>query len=215
MRWYRGLAVLPAVLLVTGCGYSDESSSGPGASSPQATQTYPSVQQPADDPAHGIYNYEHAKALGLPVPAMPPPDELCTPDLSGDGISPDELDTPEERAALEERMATAPSCRVDPRESILIVGYSIEAVAAADSAYEKGKLICSSPGAAATFFRPGLLIAGEQDYPDLVRARLRSAYGVEEGDDPEEVVRGCAATELGRELLSGPDETASRIRNSY
>jgi hypothetical protein len=54
-----------------------------------------------------------------------------------DGLSAGELDTPEERAALEREMDTAGSCIVDPRLGLIGLGYSVEAVRDAPSAFER------------------------------------------------------------------------------
>lgn len=115
---------------------------------------------PADDPAHGIYNYDHAKALGIRVPT------------------------------------------VRPRLALVIVGYPVEAVAEADSPYEKGRLVCSASGTGGWFFRMPLIRSGDFDREEVLRTKLQRAYGVERTDDPVDLLRGCADTDAGRAFLA-------------
>lgn len=92
--------------------------------------------QPEDDPAHGIYSYDHARAVGIRVDPVPSADLLCPINVADDGFAADELDKPEKRAELEREMATAPSCVVDPRLGLIVLGYSVEAVRDAESLRE-------------------------------------------------------------------------------
>jgi hypothetical protein len=85
---------------------------------------------------------------------------------------------------------------------VIHVGYSVEEVRLAGSAYEKGKLICSAPAAGATLFRTPAPDPGEEINPEmLMKTKLQRAYGVEGSDDVDELVRGCASTGFGQTLL--------------
>jgi hypothetical protein len=81
---------------------------------------------PKDDPAHGIYNYESARRAGIPVHPTPPADKRC-PRSSYDwpGYRADQVDTPEELAALGAEMDDAPECEADPRDTgvLYVLGY--------------------------------------------------------------------------------------------
>lgn len=180
--------LLLAALAMAGCRADDKEAAGPAL--------------PEDDPAHGIYNYEHAKAVGIPVDPIPPPDEICPADTVDEGFSAEDMDAPEEQAAIERELATAPSCTADPRGAVIDVGYSVAAVSAASSAFEKGRLICSAEGIGGSLFRAPPALAGGDPYI-LIRARLARAYGVEPSDDVDELVRGCAATSFGQDFLGG------------
>jgi hypothetical protein len=151
--------------------------------------------QPPDDPVRGIYNYEHAREAGIRVDPVPPDDELCPTGVEDDGLSSEEMDTPEERQAIEREMATAPTCIVDPRLAVIVLGYSVEAVRNAPSAFEKGKLICG--GIAPSI--PG--VGNRHDLDLLARRRLRNAYGVDASDTLDELVAGCRATTWGASML--------------
>jgi hypothetical protein len=86
----RVTIVLVVLIAVAGCGASGaerEPEAGPA--------------QPEDDPEHGIYNYDHARELGIRVDAIAPADQLCPTGVEDDGFSAEELDTPEEVAELE------------------------------------------------------------------------------------------------------------------
>jgi hypothetical protein len=150
--------------------------------------------QPKDDPARGVYNYDHARAVGIRVEPVPPADLVCPTNVADDGFSADELDTPQERAELEREMATAPTCTVDPRLGLIVVGYSVEAVRDAGGAFEKGRLICG--GIALTV--PALDAEG---FDDLARDRLRTAYGVDPFDSAVALVAGCRSTPWGADML--------------
>ena len=129
MSWCPEGAFLVLVLLaVAACGEREREAAGPA--------------QPDDDPAHGVYNYDDARDLGIRVDPVPPADQLCPVGITDDGLSAEELDTREELAALDQGMATAPTCTVDPRLGLIGLGYSVEAVRAAPNAVEKGKLVC-------------------------------------------------------------------------
>jgi hypothetical protein len=149
---------------------------------------------PKDDPDHGIYNYEHAKALGIRVRRVPAAENLC-PQTADDGFSPAELDTPEERAAAEREMATASTCTVDPRLGLVVIGYSVEAVRAAPTAFEKGRIICS--GAAISL----LALEDARGYDRIARERLRKGYGVDPSDSLADLVAGCRTTQWGASML--------------
>jgi hypothetical protein len=152
-------------------------------------------KQPKDDPARGIYNYDHAREAGIRVDPVPPDDELCPTGTADDGFSSEEIDTPEEREALEREMATSRTCIVDPRLGLIVLGYSVEAVRKATSAFEKGKLICGG-------IAPSIpAIADEADRDRFARERLRNAYGVEASDPNAELVAGCRATSWGASML--------------
>ncbi|MGH2996308.1 MAG: hypothetical protein ACRDON_07860 [Gaiellaceae bacterium] len=146
------------------------------------------VLMPEGDPARGIYNYEQAKAVGIPVAAVPPPDEVCPVGPPDDGFTSEELDKPEEIEALERQMATAPTCVADPRLGLFGVGYDVEAVRAAASAYEKGRIICSGFWAHPTIPAD---VAEPEAFARFQRERLRKAYGVEPEDELEVLVAGC------------------------
>jgi hypothetical protein len=150
--------------------------------------------QPEDDPAHGIYSYDHARAVGIRVDPVPSADLLCPLNVADDGFSADELDTPEKRAELEREMATAPSCMVDPRLGLIVLGYSVEAVRDAESAFEKGRLICGG-------IAPSVPAFDAEGFDDLVRDRLRTAYGVVPSDSLVELVAGCRTTTWGAAIL--------------
>jgi hypothetical protein len=150
--------------------------------------------QPKDDPAQGIYNYDHARALGIRVDPVPPAALLCPTNVADDGFSADELDSPEERAKLEREMATAPTCTVDPRLGLIVVGYSVEAVRDAESAFEKGKLICEG-------IAPTVPALDAEGFDDLARDRVRTAYGVDRSDSFVDLVAGCRSTAWGADML--------------
>ena len=122
------------------------------------------------------YTYDEAKRLGIPVPAIPPAAELCdsAPDDGFDGYTLEELD------ALDSE--TGPPCTADPRLGLYSVGYSVEAVRDAPTAYLKGRIICAwnqlSPG---------------QELRGGPRSML-TAPGVKPTDDVDELVRGCTST---------------------
>jgi hypothetical protein len=180
----RVAIVLAVLIAVAGCGASGaerEPEAGPA--------------QPEDDPEHGIYNYDHARELGIRVDAIPPADQLCPTGVEDDGFSAEELDTPEEVAEIERQMATAPSCVVDPRLALIGLGYSVEAVRNAPSAYEKGRLICSgfAPSVPASFTAA--------DFDRFTRDRLENAYGVGDDDRLDELVAGCRTTSWGSSML--------------
>jgi hypothetical protein len=157
-------------------------------------------EQPADDPARGIYNYEHAREAGIRVDPVPPDGELCPTRVEDDGLSPEEMDTPEERQALEREMATAPTCTVDPRLGVIVLGYSVDAVRDAPSAFEKGKLICGG-------IEPSIpAISNKEDLDRVARQRLRNAYGVDVNDPLQELVAGCRTTSWGASMLL-PDQS--------
>jgi len=68
---------------------------------------------PAGDPSGGVYTYEQARAVGIDVPPIPSAAEMCPPpDPTYSGIRPEDIDTPEERAALERGMEKACPRRV-------------------------------------------------------------------------------------------------------
>ena len=180
----RGAAVLVVLLAVAGCG---------GGSEGAAEEAAPA--QPKDDPARGIYNYDHAREVGIRVDPIPPAEQLCPTGVPDDGFSAEELDTPAEVAELEQEMATAPTCIADPRLALIGLGYSVEAVRDAPSAFEKGKLICSgfAPSVPASFTAA--------DFDRLTRERLRNAYGVDDDDSLAELVAGCRTTSWGASAL--------------
>ena len=132
---------------------------------------------PEDDPVHGIYNYDHAREVGI-----------------RDGFSAEELDTAEEVAAIEREMATAPTCIADPRLALIVVGYSVDAVRTAPSAYEKGKLICGG-------IAMSLPATDAEGFDRIARQKLRSGYGVDPSDSLEELVAGCRTTDWGADML--------------
>ena len=105
------------------------------------------------------------------------------------------MDTPEKQQALEREVATAPTCIVDPRLGVTVLGYSVDAVRNAPSAFEKGRLICggSAPSIPAH--------ADERDYDRFARSRLRNAYGVDASDPRDELVAGCRTTSWGASML--------------
>jgi hypothetical protein len=130
-------------------------------------------EQPKDDPARGIYNYDHARELGIRVDPLPAEDELCPPDP----------------ATATER------CTIDPRTTIIVLGYSVEAVRKAGSAFEKGKLICGG-------IAPSIPAIGDaQDHDRFARRRLRNAYGIDASDSLAELVAGCRTTSWGASML--------------
>ena len=178
----RCAALLLALLALAGCN-------GGGAAEHAAPA------QPNDDPARGIYNYDHARGLGIRVGPIPPATQLCPTNVADDGFSADELDTPEERAKLERQMATAPSCITDPRLSLIVLGYSVEAVRNASSAFKKGSLVCGggAPSMPASF--------DDADRDRFARSRVRSAYGVDGDDSIVELIAGCRSTAWGANML--------------
>jgi hypothetical protein len=129
--------------------------------------------QAKDDPARGIYNYDHARAVGIRVPPVPPADEICPPPP----------DSPSQR------------CTADPRLGTYSVGYSVEAVRSAPNAFTKGRLICG--GRAPSL--PGSFDAAERR--EFVLGRLRHALGVTPGDPLAELVAGCRTTSWGASVL--------------
>jgi Subtilisin inhibitor-like len=155
------------------------------------------LEMPADDPANGEYNYEHAQAVGIQVPRIPSADELCPPSSPDDGFSAEELDTPAEVEAIERALKAAPSCTVDPRLATYSPGYSVEAVRGAASAFAKGAALCR-------MFAPSLP-AGLANDPDAIdrftRDHLQGGIGVEPTDSLDELVRGCKTTDWGRWAL--------------
>lgn len=191
MRWLGTVLVaFSALALEAGCGAEGVDEAGPGA----ADKT--PLELPRDDPARGVYNYEHAKAVGIGVPPIPPPEERCPPPALDGGFSAEELDTPEEVAAIEREMETAPTCKVDPRFVLYSPGYSVEAVRAAESAFEKGVALCR-------IFAPSLPanIGSDPDALDrFTRGHLQHAIGVQPRDSLEELVQGCMTTNWGRAL---------------
>ena len=149
---------------------------------------------PEDDPVHGIYNYDHAREVGIRVDPIPPAEQLCPANAKDDGFSAEELDTAEEVAAIEREMATAPTCIADPRLALIVVGYSVDAVRTAPSAYEKGKLICGG-------IAMSLPATDAEGFDRIARQKLRSGYGVDPSDSLEELVAGCRTTDWGADML--------------
>lgn len=177
----RGAIVALFLFAIVACGEREREAAGPA--------------QPRDDPAHGVYSYDHAKALGIRVDPIPPADQLCPANAKDDGFSAEEIDTPEELAAIDREMATAPSCIADPRFGLIVTGYAVDAVRNAASAFEKGKLICggSEPSL------PGGFDSAERDR--FARDRLRRADGVDDDDPLAELVAGCRETPWGADVL--------------
>ena len=60
----RVFVALIALALTVAVGCRSEGEGGEDTSPPP-------VQMPEDDPARGIYNYEHAKAVGIDVSPLP------------------------------------------------------------------------------------------------------------------------------------------------
>lgn len=154
---------------------------------------------PAGVPSGGLYNYEQAKAVGIDVPPIPSAAEMCPPpDPTYRGILPEDIDTPEERAALDRKMENAPRCLSDPRGNTYYVGHDVAAVRAAGSAYEKGRLICAHH-----WMRT---VADPDSQPtarELIRERVHRALGVEPLDNRAELDAGCRTTEWAKQLLLG------------
>ncbi len=177
------------VLTATGCGAASE----PAARAGDA----PAATMPAGDPSGGVYTYEQARAVGIDVPPIPSAAEMCPPpDPTYSGIRPEDIDTPEERAALERRMEKAPTCLADPRKTLYIVGHDVAAVRAAGSAFEKGRLICARHWFRTHANPDSLPTAAEE-----IRARVHHADGVEPSDNRAELEAGCRTTEWAKQLL--------------
>jgi hypothetical protein len=185
----RAALLLGLIAALAACGGRAQQAGGPV----QAEDSGPI--QPEDDPERGIYNYDHARELGIPVDPIPPADQLCPTNDRDDGFSAEELDTPEEVAELDRQMATAPSCVVDPRLALIGLGYSVQAVRDAPNAFEKGRLVCANYTASV----PAGFTAAQFDR--FTRNLLRNAYGVD-GDEPfDELAAGCRTTSWGASTL--------------
>ena len=175
----KAVVLCALLFVVSACGAAERRSSGDR--TPQATTT---AESPPDSRAAGIYTYDQAKQLGIPVPAIPPAAELChpTPDDGFDGFTLEELDGPDVQAA-----DNAPTCWADPRSALYSIGYSVEAVRDAPTAYLKGQIICA----------PSPLSRGEELRDP--RSMLSGAVGVKPTDDVDELVRGCASAQASRD----------------
>jgi hypothetical protein len=125
----RALLLCALALVFSACGAGEHRLSS------TEREASPSVERRADSRLD--YTYEQAKRLGIPVPAIPPAEELChpTPDDGFDGFTLEELDTLDSE--------TGRTCTADPRSALYSVGYSVEAVREAPTAYLKGQIICA------------------------------------------------------------------------
>jgi hypothetical protein len=148
-----------------------------------------SVVMPRSDPDAGVYNYADAKAVGIDVPPIPRSDAMCPAGDVGSTVE-------SEASTGKETGESTKPCVVDPRLALYSVGYSVEAVQGAQSAYEKGQIICS--GARSV---PAML--------DNPRAYLRGivdgAVGLSASDDMGAVSDGCLSTQWAKAVLASSE----------
>jgi hypothetical protein len=183
----RAVLLCVLVFVVSACDVGERHSSGE-----RARQAAPTVQNRRDMRSLGIYTYEQAKRLGI-VRAVPPGAPLCHP-TPDPGFTPAQLKSPKMPAARHRE------CWAE-KLALYSVGYSIEAVRDAPTAYLKGQIICTPgppiPPGGSRFTR------GQGSGRRLGSSRLTTSTSW-----PGAALRQGAASSLSREAtwaLSGRD----------